>query len=151
MTPRDFLEQVVEPNLNELEARRYDVRLAYNAVASIDALAAHIYAAAKSSLTEQDDIQYREALAKGDPDFALIRDVAKALKHVELTRGVPKVSRADQLSVKFGAWGKSWGTSWKGWGEQSAIVTNAGQSVGLKQLLRDALEVLRAEIKRLGV
>ena len=43
MTPREFLENVVRPNVEDFDANYGSVRQAYNAVAAVDALAAHLY------------------------------------------------------------------------------------------------------------
>ena len=43
VTPRQFLEKVVQPNVTEFYIRIGSERHAYNAVAAVDALAAHIY------------------------------------------------------------------------------------------------------------
>ena len=43
MTPSEFLQTVVRPNVVEFNTEYGDVRRANNAVASVDALAAHIY------------------------------------------------------------------------------------------------------------
>lgn len=43
MTPRDFLEVVVRPNVVDFNDDSVSLRLAFNAVASVDALAAHLY------------------------------------------------------------------------------------------------------------
>jgi hypothetical protein len=42
MTPRDFLADVVEPNIEEAKGGE-DIRTIYNAAASVDSLAAHIF------------------------------------------------------------------------------------------------------------
>jgi hypothetical protein len=43
MTPREFLDEVVRPNVAEFNVNFGSLRTAYNAVAAVDALAAHIY------------------------------------------------------------------------------------------------------------
>ena len=43
MTPREHLELVVRPNMSEMLENLGDLRLALNAIAAVDALAAHIY------------------------------------------------------------------------------------------------------------
>jgi hypothetical protein len=85
MTPRDFLANVVEPNVVELAANFGSVRCAYNAVAAVDALAAHIFhwvanQDPASIAGMKDDTAYREALAEAYPVFGVLRDLAKALK-----------------------------------------------------------------------
>ena len=90
MSPSDFLEVVVRPNVVDFKGDSASLRLAFNAVASVDALAAHLYhwrvvhnpAALRGA---GGDSHFRRALAALSDDFRLIRDVAKAQKHVVLT------------------------------------------------------------------
>jgi hypothetical protein len=57
-----------------------------------------------------DDRSYRQHLAQEDADFGLLRDIAKAHKHVILDRGNPQISGAQNLSVKGLGWGEAaWG------------------------------------------
>src|SRR5690349_18817708 len=102
MTPRKFLEAVVRPNVDEFHNHYADMRHAHNAVSTIDALAAHLYVWAKkngapSIASIQNDSRFRSELAARNPDFALLRDIAKAQKHVYLTQHNPQVTRADQI------------------------------------------------------
>lgn len=94
MDPRAFCEEVVWLNVGYLVTSWDDTRLAFNAVASLDALAAHMYfwciENGKLSKAEcSDDVGYRVGLAKRNDEFRLLRDVAKLQKHVMLTRGNP--------------------------------------------------------------
>lgn len=100
MTPKEFLDQVVTPNVSDFQNDFGNVRLAFNAVAAIDALAANLFNWIKSNATGKErgatnDSAYRAALSKIDVDFPLVRDLAKANKHFLLTDGKPKVSSAD--------------------------------------------------------
>ena len=112
MTPREFLDQVVRPNISDFHNGYNDFRYAYNAVASVDALAAHIFYWCKLNEParvsgQKDDTAYREHLAKADPNFRLLRDTAKAQKHVQLINGRPEVSAAKQMGVRTIAFGQS--------------------------------------------
>jgi hypothetical protein len=49
MTPRDFLEAVVRPNVDDFHAQFPDLRHAYNAISAVDALAAHLYVWARTN------------------------------------------------------------------------------------------------------
>jgi hypothetical protein len=111
MTPREHLELVVRPNMREMLNDLDDLRLAFNAIASVDALAAHIYwwavhhrPAAVAGL--KNDTEYRaKVLASRSRDFQLIFETAKAAKHVRLTRGTPpKVRAVDQVVTKAAEW-----------------------------------------------
>ena len=112
VTPREFLETVVRPNLAEFNADYGDVRRAYNAVAAIDALAAHIYVWCKendpSGIADlNDDSHYRERLARYSSDFRLLCDIAKAQKHVHLGRGKPVVTTSAQVTARSIGWGEA--------------------------------------------
>ena len=48
MTPRTFLDALVKPNAHELFANRDDLRLAVNAILSLDAFFGILYAELKS-------------------------------------------------------------------------------------------------------
>src|SRR3954467_15994569 len=99
MTPREFLQEVVLPNMDEFEREPTSRRRAMNAVLSVDALPAHIYfwckklgpAAEVSDIHQPSnpDDHYRGKLSRedGTGSYKTMRDLAKALKHVELTRG----------------------------------------------------------------
>jgi hypothetical protein len=43
----------------------------------------------------KNDSDYRATLAGRSPSFGLLRDIAKAQKHVRLTRHKPRIARAD--------------------------------------------------------
>ena len=101
MTPKEFLDTVVEPNITDFKSDYGSIRHAFNAVMAIDALAAHIFVWCRNNLQQSgNDSLYRAALAKQNPDFSLIRDIAKAQKHVHLDNGNPQVQRADQMTVQ---------------------------------------------------
>jgi hypothetical protein len=97
----EFVQTVVRPNIVEFHENYADTRRAYNAISALDALAAHVYTWAKmkepSAVTEiADDSLFRGELAKRDRNFALLRDIAKAQKHVRLTNGKPLITDASQ-------------------------------------------------------
>jgi hypothetical protein len=130
MTPREYLETVVRPNVSEFHDNHADLRLAHNAVASVDALAAHIYVWVKfngpPAVTPfSDDTAYRAALCKRSGEFSLLRDIAKALKHVQLTRGAPQVTRSDQIVTHRPAYGEGdYGMGHYGGAQQ--VIVNLG-------------------------
>jgi hypothetical protein len=86
----------------------------------VDALAAHIFVWLEANSPTvvagiHDDSLYRANLASRSKDFRLVRDAAKAQKHVKLTRHNPQVRSASQVKSRpigygEGAWGDgSWG------------------------------------------
>jgi len=105
MRPREFLETIVRPNVGDFHADFADLRRAYNAISAVDALAAHLYVWATTNAplvvaSIKDDTHYRANLAARNPEFALLRDIAKAQKHVHLTQGNPQVTRAEQVTSR---------------------------------------------------
>lgn len=100
-TPNHFFEHVVQPNEDAFRENPNSLHSAFNAVMSTDAFAGHIYLLQKSKnlTTAHDDSAFRAELAAIDNHFLIIRDTAKALKHVELTRSSPVITRADQAVV----------------------------------------------------
>src|SRR4051794_34428135 len=103
--PRDFLTNIVRPNLAEFEAEFGSERRAFNAIAALDALAAHMFQWCKRNkqaavVGVADDSDYRARLAGLNSDFRLLRDIAKASKHVELTRGNPSVKHSSQVDAE---------------------------------------------------
>jgi hypothetical protein len=111
MTPRDFLETVVRPNVTEFNADYGKIQRACNAVAAVDALAAHIYVWCKTNALSEivglaDDTHYRGWLAGCSLDFRLLRDIAKAQKHVHLDRGQPEVTTSAQVTARAFGYGE---------------------------------------------
>ena len=154
MNVRDYLDTVVRPNVAAFEASYADLRLAHNAAHSVDALAAHIFVAAGGSAAKlgRDDTEYRENLAAKDEMFRLLRDVAKAAKHVELTRGKPEVSKADQISTKQLGYGEArYGEGRYGSPPQAVVTTDSGDHRVLEAVVVRALAFLEHEMKVLGI
>lgn len=156
MGPREFNAEVVAKNIADFHADYASLRLAFNAVASVDALAAHLCewcrANAPHELAGGDDTAYREALARRNSSFELLRDVAKAQKHVRLTRGNPKVNLASQTSsrgVGFGEGG--FGLGRYGGPEQVVIDDNNGAMHYVEHIADEAVAFLSQEMDRLGV
>lgn len=105
MGPRQHLAQIVRPNIADLNTNFGDIRYAFNAVTAVDALAGHLYQwccanAAQEVSGVRDDSAFRERLSQANPEFSLVRDIAKAQKHVHLTRGSPQVSTAAQVETR---------------------------------------------------
>lgn len=156
MQPREFYNQVVAKNIDDFHADYASERFAFNAIASVDALAAHLWswcvANAPAEAGLGDDTAYRAMLAGRHPDFGLLRDVAKAQKHVRLTRGNPKVNNASQAvsrGVGFGEGG--FGLGRFGGPEQVVVDDNNGDMHYVEHLVDDVVEFLLAEMNRVGV
>jgi hypothetical protein len=156
MTPRDFLEAIVRPNVADFHTRFADMRHAHNAISSVDALAAHLYVWAKSNCqaavaSSCNDSAYRGTLAAQNGDFALLRDIAKAQKHVHLTQGKPQVGSADQVTSRTIGWGKGrWGEGRWGGVQQVVVDIDATKLSFVETIVDNALAFLETEMIRLG-
>jgi hypothetical protein len=157
MTPRQFLEQVVQVNVAEFHRDEADMRLAYNAVASVDSLAAHIYVWCSANAIADvdgspDDTMYRDKLWSLNDDFQLLRDIAKAQKHVKLNRGKPIITEAKQIGVRPVVWGEGpYGHGAFGGPPQVVVDINLGNMRYVVQIVDGALRFLEAEMERLGI
>lgn len=156
MTPRDFLTTVVQPNVTEFTENVSDLRLAYNAVSAVDALAAHLYAWATTNASAavsavNDDSQYRAKLAARNQDFALLRDIAKAQKHVQLYRHNPKVSRADQIASQPIGWDEVRFDTGR-YGGATQVVVNLGATglASVESIVLNSLDFLKSEMNSIG-
>ena len=156
MGPQEHLEKIVRPNLSDLQANFADLRHAFNAVAAVDAFAGHLYWWSRSHASHEvrgieNDSAYRYRLAQANKDFRLVRDIAKAQKHVRLIQGSPEVSAAAQIENRTLGWGQAtWGEGlWNG-PPQVVVETNVGEFCVLEPILVRALEFLEGEMARLG-
>jgi hypothetical protein len=103
--PADFFKDIVTPNVDALGDDVGDLRLAVNAILSLDALAGVIHADLHSRGQEtNDDTAFRDRLAKQHLEYGIVRDAAFALKHGELRGRKPRlVQRAEQVTSYSGA------------------------------------------------
>jgi hypothetical protein len=158
MTPREFVAEVVCPNVAEFNVHFGSLRAAYNAVAAVDALAAHIYVwCTVNSPAEvkevKDDTDYRERLAKRDSggNFRLLRDIAKAQKHVRLTQGNPLIKLAEKVTARpMGAGQLRVGGRV---GDRPQVVVDV-ECVGhfyVSNVVNGAMDFLEKEMRRLGI
>lgn len=107
MTPADFLSEVVVPNVTALGENVGDLRLAVNAILTLDALVGIVHADQyKQGLeTADEDTCFRDRLAERHKEYGLIRDTASALKHGELRRKKPRlIRRAEQVTSYSATW-----------------------------------------------
>ena len=157
MTPGEFLKTVVRPNVEEFNADYGNVRRAYNAVAAVDALAAHIYVWCKTNAPSEivgldDDTYYRGRLAGSSSDFRLLCDIAKAQKHVQLDRGQPEVTTAAQVTARAFGYGEGgYGGGRYGGPPQVVVTTDNGELRYVEKIVAAALVLLEAEMTRLNV
>ena len=153
MTPREFLNIAVKPNLAEAAARPGDVRLALNAVHAVDALAAHIASATLGSHAIDFDLKYRNLLAAAYPDFRALRDLAKPTRHVRLSRGGTRAGNADQGLIQGFGFGFATGFAQDAFGVSDAVVvrTAAGSLDSVVVIAQNALAILEAEMALYGL
>ena len=156
MTPKSFLETVVAPNIEDFHNNFSSLRHAHNAISALDALAAHLYywAVANSPNVVSSaigDTGYRAELAERNNSFKLLRDIAKAQKHVHLKYHNPQVKRADQVTSKEMGWGDGgYGQGRYGGGEQVIVNDNNGQLHYVEEIIDLSLNFLISEMKELG-
>jgi hypothetical protein len=157
MGPRVFLAEIVRPNVAELNSEFGDLRRAFNAIAAVDALAAHIFLWCRVHAPQEVagikiDAGYRDKLARENADFRLLRDAAKANKHVELTQGHPQVEHASQIKAEGRGWRSAVGGETR-WGSpvQVYVSANPGPTRAADNLVNGALSFLESEMDRLGI
>ncbi|AXI47898.1 hypothetical protein C1J03_18930 [Sulfitobacter sp. SK012] len=140
LTAKTFRSDILTPNLDELD-QGYDlIHRAFNAVAAVDAYAAHIfYAAEKMDINvsaelsldqkaSRDDTAFRQALSDNCSEFCILRDLAKANKHARLTRHRPQVANSGQANVKSKGYGQDgYGEGRYGGPPQIFVEVNCGQ------------------------
>ena len=161
MGPRDFHKTVVLPDFRDFQANDTDIRAAYHAVTSTDALAAQIYWWCKQNNVGaisgiDDDSHYRGELAKHDSDFGLLRDIANAQKHVFLVKPKkrkPQISGADGVSVRQLGWKDEPRWDEAKWDSPAQIVvrTKRGDNRVVLNLVEHGLNMLESEMKVLSV
>jgi hypothetical protein len=107
MTPQYFFDEVAEPNARLAIHDRGDLRLAVNAIMTLDALFGVLHATRydPGEIQEPSDDIWKDSLADQNSKYRLLRDAAYALKHGNLNRGkkVRLVRRPDQLFTMPGA------------------------------------------------
>jgi hypothetical protein len=165
LNPVEFLQNVVEPNFWQMRNEKADYRLAFNAVAATDALAAHVHRWTVENRPElsaaTDDLAFRREMAEQNGDFALLRDIAVANKHCHITRGdVSKRSFTD--ANEYSIRGLDWeigGIDWRDLGAISdgkiehvvVIDDRTGYPRIVEGVARHAIDALRKEMARVGL
>ncbi len=155
MTPQEYLALIVRPNLADLQTKPGDLRFALNAVVAIDALAAHMHRWAVDNKPDVvaglDDSAYRKELAHKNCDFDVTFQVAKAAKHVRLTRGnIPAVGSVDQVATDVPEWDDIVWDRFRWDIEQVFVHVEGAPAQGLEFVLVDALAFLEGEIANLA-
>jgi len=148
---------VVRPNVAEFHADYGDERRAFNAVAAVDALAAHMYLWCQANNRAAihgvaDDSSYRAGLAQQDAKFGLLRDIAKAQKHVRLTRNPPPVANASQMNARTPGYGEGRYGEGRYGGVLQVVVDISGNDFAYIENVMDvALAFLEGKMQQLGM
>jgi hypothetical protein len=140
------LHLVARPNQEAFAVDVSDPRLAQNAIATADALAAHIYVWCRINAPSEiiglhDDNAYKREIRLRDANTGFVHDLAKALKHVELDsqRKVKTASKADPRPAA--AYG----------GDDEVGILVDGEMVQLPRTIKDAIRFYELEMDRLGI
>ena len=100
-TPREFFDQVVTPDCEELRSNPGDVRIAFHASTSLHHLREWVL---KASLTEHKRLdEYSPDLYQRCPDLKVIRDLASNAKHFP-----PDPGKAEKMEVGVSAAPTTW-------------------------------------------
>src|SRR4051812_34740906 len=105
MKPKEFLAEVVHPNVAAFHEDFTNLRQAFNAVASVDALTAHLFVWCTANAPSEvagvkDDTIYRYKLAGRCTDVGLLCDIAKTQNHVHIGRGNPLITQEHQITSR---------------------------------------------------
>jgi hypothetical protein len=97
---REYFHQIAGENAKQAIAQFGDLRLAINAIMTLDGFFGRLHTELHNTGTvkEPSDDRWKETLAKGNKSYQVLRDMAYALKHGTLTHPKPRlVTRADQI------------------------------------------------------
>ncbi len=138
-----FFETHVEPNLAAWSAQPTDIRLAMNAVVSLYHMADHFWHAYESVdparvFGTASASQFRIELAKQYPNFAVVRDVAEAHKHMALDRRARVLTESKQTTVGATGFGEAgFGTGPFGGGPSILVKLNDNSKHHLSYLAKE--------------
>ncbi len=92
--------------------------------------------------------KYRIALAEIEPDFALVRDVAEAHKHVHLDRPDAQVRSADRTNIQPSRYGEMPYGEGLYSASQFVVELEGGSKRALSALMNKTIEMWEAQLKR---
>ena len=154
--PRRYFETHVKANHADWCNEPLDERKAMNAAVSANQMADHMY----HYLSENDNSQllgarnpgeYRGALAEIEPDFALVRDVAEAHKHVQIGRSDAQVRSADRTNVQPSRYGEMRYGEGVYSASQFVVELEDGDKRALSALMTKAIEMWSAQLDAAGL
>ena len=156
-TPRnsahEFFDTHVVPALDDWRKAPTDIRLAMNAAIALNQMVDHYwhgFAPLDSSrvLNAPNAGSFRGELAKRSQDFALLRDVAEAHKHVKLDRSVRYVTAAGQTAIRALGWGEDpYGTGPWGGGPSVVIELDNGRRRHLNATAEQVMQLWISMLK----
>lgn len=123
-----FLQTHVVPGINDFGASPLDIRKAMNSAVALNQLADYFW----RSYSKTDSARvfhaenvgaFRDELGKRHPEFAIVRDVAEAHKHMTLNRTSRVVTGSAQTAVGSTGYGVS-GYNTGPWGGGPSIVVD---------------------------
>jgi hypothetical protein len=153
ISPRQFLDVHLKPNYEDWLAAPLDERLAMNAVAAANNMAAWaVHYWFKRDLTQvygfradcrEGEAKYRDQRAAREcADLALVRDVAEAHEHFTLSRTSRKVTRSDQTGPGATGWGEGgFGEGVYGGGPQLVVTLNDGTKRPLTAIMANVIDM----------
>lgn len=105
MMPREFFTKIVQPNVAEFHRHYTDMRRVHNAINSLDALVAHMYAWCSAEYPKaiegnEDDTEYRGVLARRSREFSLLLSIAKAQREIRIVQR--EIPQEDARPFRFG-------------------------------------------------
>lgn len=144
--PRAFFEEHVRPNFNEWVASPLNQRLAKNAVADANNMAARMFHYLAGKYPEmlhgaRNEGEYRSWIVTNEcDDFALARDIADAHKHFELDRISRRITRSTQTDISQLGWGEGrYGEGTFGGSSQLVVTLDDGTKRPLTAIMKNVI------------
>ena len=155
MNAADFFNECVDPTLDDFRQNHMSRRHAIAAVALVDMSMAYIHREeAREQDIKFDDLNFRNDLAGECYQVEIIRDLAKAQKHVELTRGKPVLKYVEDMNARPRAYGTGrFGEGLYGGGFVVKVKEKGSDlptEYSLLELLDQAINFLKTRLQSLG-
>lgn len=155
LEPRNFFEQHVRRSYEEWLRDPLDEHRAKTAACEANNMAARVFHCWKDRDRNQiygakGEGQYRDELAAHEcEDFALVRDVAEAHKHVELSRPSRLVTRYDQTAAEVSWWDEARWDDDARWGGQLVVTLDDGTRRPLAEIMRNVIAMWERLLDRM--
>jgi hypothetical protein len=139
--------------MQDFEQNPLDMRLAMNAAVALNQLADYFWQTFNSTdparVYGAPSVRgLRDALVARCPEFAVVRDVAEAHKHMKLDRGARVLTRADQTAQGSTAFGEAgYGTGPWGGGPSVVVELDTRERVHFSHAARVVLEQWKAMLR----